>query len=334
MVLHLCTQCDYQSSRMWNLRRHMEDMHGHQIGGGYGREDDISDSESVPDTPDDSSTESKDSSAESDDSSAEREDVEDKSKELIFDYQLMILFNDTIKAAKGRIQDHLKIWPKLDEYEKKRILKTYAEYKIKMMDQYGCIKDEDDENEDSENEYDEEEENRNKIEDMINDDIEYASTGDTWAKEKLAKYEKQETEKLFVELESDREDEDDENEEYNIRKQHKQQLEEIEKRSKEEGNEYFKSCSNEKIKTICFYCNGVLTNPGDWDPVRIEKYIKIWKPIGDAVDTIADPSVPLSRKRLLLQKHQVGEGIVSGLTGIVLPGIRDYLVDYVQKSLK
>ena len=124
----------------------MEDMHGHQIGGGYGREDDISDSESVPDTPDDSSTESKDSSAESDDSSAEREDVEDKSKELIFDYQLMILFNDTIKAAKGRIQDHLKIWPKLDEYEKKRILKTYAEYKIKMMDQYGCIKDEDDDN--------------------------------------------------------------------------------------------------------------------------------------------------------------------------------------------
>ena len=52
----------------------MEDMHGHQIGGGYGREDDISDSESVPDTPDDSSTESKDSSAESDDSSAKSED--------------------------------------------------------------------------------------------------------------------------------------------------------------------------------------------------------------------------------------------------------------------
>ena len=106
------------------------------------------------------------------------------------------------------------------------------------------------------------------------------------------------------------------------------------KRSKKEGNEYFKSCSNEKIKTICFYCNGVLTNPGGWDQVRIEKYIKIWKQIGGAVDTITDPSVPLSRKRLLLQKHQVGEGIVSGLTGIVLPSIRDYLVDYAQKSLK
>ena len=137
----------------------MEGMHGHQIGGGYGREDDISDSESIPDTPDDSSTESKDSSAESDDSSAEPEDAENKSEELINDYWLLIEFNDQIEAAKGRIQDHLKDWPKLDEYDKKKILKKYAEYKIKMMDQYGCIKDEDDENEDSENEYDEEEEN-------------------------------------------------------------------------------------------------------------------------------------------------------------------------------
>ena len=85
---------------------------------------------------------------------------------------------------------------------------------------------------------------------------------------------------------------------------------------------------------MCLYCNGVLTNPGGWDQVRIEKYNKIWKPIGGAVDAIADPSVSLPRKRLLLQKYQVGEGIVSGLTGIVLPGIRDYLVDYVQKSLK
>ena len=65
------------------------------------------------------------------------------------------------------------------------------------MDQYGCIKDEA-ENADRENEDDEEEENRNTIEDMINDDIEYAITGDTWAKEKLAKYEKQETDKLYV----------------------------------------------------------------------------------------------------------------------------------------
>ena len=62
---------------------------------------------------------------------------------------------------------------------------------------------------------------------MIVDDIEYAIAGDTWAKEKLAKYEKQETDKLYVELESDRED--DENEEYKIIKQHKQQLEEIKK---------------------------------------------------------------------------------------------------------
>ena len=84
-------------------------MHGHQIGGGYGREDDISDSEFVPDTPDDSSTESKDSSAESDDSStksedssAEPEDVENKSEELINEYWLLIQFHDEIEVAKGR----------------------------------------------------------------------------------------------------------------------------------------------------------------------------------------------------------------------------------------
>ena len=41
---------------------------------------------------------------------------------------------EKIEAVKGRIQDHLKVWPKLHEYDKKKILTKYAEYKIKMMD--------------------------------------------------------------------------------------------------------------------------------------------------------------------------------------------------------
>ena len=54
------------------------------------------------------------------------------------------------------------------------------------------------------------------------------------------------------------------------------------------------------------------------------------KPIEESVRKLADPQVTVHEKRKTLQKTQVGEGILTALSQLILPPLTDFILNKVR----
>jgi hypothetical protein len=95
-----------------------------------------------------------------------------------------------------------------------------------------------------------------------------------------------------------------------------------------EGCQYFEHCSKEKLKTMCKWFKHILQNK-DMQLIlqkkNPEEYVNVkqmWKPIKLAMRVLADPEQPLHKKRKILLKPQVGEGILTPMRKLVIPLIK------------
>ena len=161
---------------------------------------------------------------------------------------------------------------------------------------------------------------------------------DNDAQDMLELFEKKAKKKLLLEkkfnIEKDDSDDDDDDPYGNVNeKSLKQDFEIIRKATagfEEEGSNYFECCSKEKIHTISSWCNQIL-NTMDLDSKQ-QKYIrKKLHPVRLEVRALADPKTSLHEKRKILQKFQVGDGVMSVLSTILVPMIRNHW--YKKKGL-
>jgi hypothetical protein len=100
----------------------------------------------------------------------------------------------------------------------------------------------------------------------------------------------------------------------------------------ERGNIYFKHCNKEKIETIRTWCNKLLNKESKIlkNTEILNRAKEVLMPVGPNVSKLANINYPISKRRKLLQKVQVGKGIMSAMETIVLP----YITKLVRNSIK
>ena len=104
-------------------------------------------------------------------------------------------------------------------------------------------------------------------------------------------------------------------------------LKEVVEDFKEKGSECFKDCSKSKIKSVCSMCEEHFKrfNPDTFEDIKVEL-----NPIEESVRKLADPQVTIHEKRKTLQKTQVGEGILTALSQLILPPLTDFILNKVR----
>ena len=94
-----------------------------------------------------------------------------------------------------------------------------------------------------------------------------------------------------------------------------------------EGPYYLKYCPGDVIKHVAWCCNQLYFDKfGVSQDVGIPQCFKHIKPIAPSFKKIADPSIPVKKKRKILMNSQVGNGIFSVLANIILPILSGLLV--------
>ena len=89
---------------------------------------------------------------------------------------------------------------------------------------------------------------------------------------------------------------------------------------KNEGIRYLINCPNQAIEDIGWCCNKFLHEYFIVHNTQNKKFIREHvNPIEETTIEIADPSVPVHRKKELLQEKQVGNGIMGLLARVILP---------------
>ena len=94
-----------------------------------------------------------------------------------------------------------------------------------------------------------------------------------------------------------------------------------------EGPYYLKYCPGDVIKHVAWCCNKFYFDKfGVNEDVSISESRKHIVPIASSFKKVADPSVPVKKKRKLLMNSQVGNGIFSVLANVILPLLSGILV--------
>jgi hypothetical protein len=104
----------------------------------------------------------------------------------------------------------------------------------------------------------------------------------------------------------------------------------------ERGNNYFKHCNKEKIETIRTWCNKLLNKESKIirNTEILNRAKEVLMPVGPNVSKLANINYPISKRRKLLQKVQVGKGIMLAMETIILPYIIKLVRNLVKKSSK
>ena len=216
-----------------------------------------------------------------------------------------------------------------DQDEWKKILKSYAELEASVKDENDGLdrtedeeKDDEDEEKEGEGE-DEEEEGENEEEegeDEGKDD--HSEKEDFWDFIKEFKHALNETDLEMVEEYFDREAEkkmdskiveDDEGIEDG--KMVIEKVDELKDDFHEHGSDCFKHCSEEKIQCLATAVNSLLSSGKTvMNPQKAEFIRELMMPYHQTVRKIGNPKVSTHEKRKLLQKAQVGEGVLESVS--------------------
>ena len=81
------------------------------------------------------------------------------------------------------------------------------------------------------------------------------------------------------------------------------------------GSDWFNYCSDEKIKCLSHAVDSLLRDGSSvMNPEKLKFIQELIKPYHETVRKIANPKVSTHEKRKLLQKAQVGEGVLESVT--------------------
>ena len=349
MSIFKCNRCPYSTASQWLLKEHEFTDHAqnikidpnsskapttvsfgpnvakaptsihvsHSVQRGYGVDDDVdmnsdteSEGESERDTEDESDTE---------DLFNENQDL----LEIIND--IKSTFNYGLHLRK-KFREKIENMEEYDQDEWKKILKSYAKLEAGVKDENEGLDnadkgEEEDGNEDDKEGEDEEEEDEGEQEegeDKGND----ATKEDFWDFIKEFKHALNEKDLKMVEKYFDREAEkkieskiveDDEGIEDG--KMVIEKVDELKDDFNELGSDCFNHCSEEKIHCLATAVNSMLRSGSTVMNRQKAKFIReLMMPYHETVRKIGNPKVSTHEKRKLLQKAQVGEGVLESVT--------------------
>ena len=101
-------------------------------------------------------------------------------------------------------------------------------------------------------------------------------------------------------------------------------VEDLRNKFDKDGNICFKYCSKRKIKSISDMADALLDNElGDYlkksNPTKFRYIKELLKPYRKSIRKLRDPNVDMHEKRKVLQKPDVGEGLLESVESVVTP---------------
>ena len=215
-------------------------------------------------------------------------------------------FNYSLQLRK-KFREKIEDMEEYDQDEWRKILKSYAKLEAAVKDETDGLdsgdKEEAEEGEEQEEEEDEEEEKDEDFWDFI---YEFKHVLTEKGLKRFRKYFVKEAEKKdeFNYVEPDEGVEDDPNEMI-------EKVDELNEDFHVEGSDCFNHCSEEKIKCLGHAVDSMLHYGSHYmNPQKINFIQELIKPYYKTVRKIANPKVSTHEKRKLLQKAQVGEGVL------------------------
>ena len=341
MSIYKCNRCPYSTASHWLFKEHEFTTHGQNIKidpntqrapttvsfgpdvakalttvrvshseavqRGYG----VDDVDMNSDTESDSENESeRDTEDESD-----TEDLFNENQDLLeiindikstFDYSLQL---------RKKFREKIENMEEYDQDEWKKILKSYAKLKASVKDEIEGLDSTDKSEEDDE---DVEEEDKEEGEDEGKD----AENEDFWDFIKEFKHALNEKDLKMVEKYFDKEAEKkmdsknvEEDEGIEDEKMVIEKVDELKDDFHEHGSDCFKHCSEEKIKCVASAVSSLLhLGSTVMNPQKAKFLRELMLPYHETVRKIGNPKVSSREKRKLLQKAQVGEGVLESVS--------------------
>ena len=257
------------------------------------------------------------SDTESDAEDENEKDTEDESESDTDDQDLLEIINDIKSTFNYSLQLRNKFREKIEdmeEYEQeewKKILKSYAKLEASVKDEIEGLdsadKGEEEEEEDKE-EGDDEEEDSTKEDfwDFIKEFKHALNEKDLKRVETYFDKEAEKTEESKI-VEDDEGIEDG--------KMVIEKVDELKDDFNELGSDCFNHCSEEKIHCLAGAVNSMLRSGSTLMNRQKAKFIReLMLPYHETVRKIGNPNVSTHEKRKLLQKAQVGEGVLESVT--------------------
>ena len=331
MSIYRCNRCPYTTASHWLLKEHEFSTHvqnikidpnsprapttvsfgpdvakaptsvhvSHSVQRGYG----------VDDADMNSDTESEGES---------ERDTEDESENDTEDHDLLEIINDIKSTFNYSLQLRKKFREKIEdmeEYEQeewKKILKSYAKLEASVKDEIEGL--------DSTDKGEEEDKEEIKEEDKEEGDD--STKEDFWDFIKEFKHILNEKDLKMVEKYFDKEAEKkmdskivEEDEGIENVKMVTEKVDELKDDFHEHGSDCFKHCSEEKIHCVASAVNSLLRLGSTvMNPQKAKFLRELMLPYHETVRKIGNPKVSTHEKRKLLQKAQVGEGVLESVS--------------------
>ena len=336
MSIFKCNRCPYSTASQWLLKEHEFTDHAqnikidpnsskapttvsfgpnvakaptsihvsHSVQRGYGVDDVDMNSDTESDTEDESERETEDES--------DTEDLFNENQDLLeIINDIKSTFNYGLHLRK-KFREKIENMEEYDQDEWKEILKSYAKLEASVKDEIEGL--------DSADKGEEEDEKEDKEEG--GDEGEDSTKEDFWDFIKEFKHALDEKDLKMVEKYFDREAEkkieskiveDDEGIEDG--KMVIEKVDELKDDFNELGSDCFNHCSEEKIKCLAGTVNAMLRTGSTLMNHQKLKFIReLMLPYHETVRKIGNPKVPTHEKRKLLQKAQVGDGVLNSVT--------------------
>ena len=340
MSIYKCKRCPYSTASHWLLKEHEFSTHvqnikidpnsprapttvsfgpdvakaptsvhvSQPVQRGYGVDDADMNSDTKSDTENESESDIEDES---------ERDTEDESENDTEDHDLLEIINDIKSTFNYSLQLRKKFREKIEdmeEYEQeewKKILKSYAKLEASVKDEIEGLesadKGEEEEEEDKE-EGDDEEEDSTKEDfwDFIKEFKHALNEEDLKRVETYFDKEAEKTEESKI-VEDDEGIEDG--------KMVIEKVDELKDDFNELGSDCFNHCSEEKIHCLATAVNSLLRSGSTvMNPQKAKFFRELMLPYHETVRKIGNPKVSCHEKRKLLQKAQVGEGVLESVS--------------------
>ena len=340
MSIFKCNRCPYSTASQWLLKEHEFTDHAqnikidpnsskapttvsfgpnvakaptsihvsHSVQRGYGVDDVDMNSDTESDTEDESERDTEDES--------DTEDLFNENQDLLeIINDIKSTFNYGLHLRK-KFREKIENMEEYDQDEWKNILKSYAKLEASVKDEIEGLDSTDKGEEDDE---DVEEDDKEEGEDEGKD----AEKEDFWDFIKEFRHALNETDLKMVEKYFDKEAEKkmdsktvEDDEGIEDVKTAIEKVDELKDDFHKHGSDCFKHCSEEKIHCLAATVNSLLRSGSTvMNPQKAKFFRELMLPYHETVRKIGNPKVSCHEKRKLLQKAQVGEGVLESVTG-------------------
>ena len=336
MSIYKCTRCPFTTFSHWLLREHELNRHvndikidpknpkapttvsfgpdvakaptsvhvSHPVQRGYGVDDVYMSSDAESDTEDESE------SVTEDEDESDTEDLFNENQDLLeIINDIKSTFNYGLQLRK-KFREKIENMEEYDQDEWKEILKSYAKLEASVKDEIeGLDSTDKGEEEEVKEEGKEEGDDHEEKEDFWDFIKEFKHVLNEKDMKMVEKYFDKEAEKK-MDSKTVEDDEGIENVKTAIEK-----VDELKDDFDEHGSDCFKHCSEEKIHCVASAVNSLLRLGSTvMNPQKAKFLRELMLPYHETVRKIGNPKVSTHEKRKLLQKAQVGEGVLQSVS--------------------